>query len=114
MNIFVTRFVASPAGTHFWHSHSGSQRTDGLMGPLIVHQSRSRDPHRDLYDLDLHEHVIMMFDWLNEVAINRVTSHHHQGGDSTPGSILINGKYWLLQYENILQNKTFTIAVILQ
>ena len=99
--IALPRFVASPAGTHFWHSHSGGQRTDGLMGPLIVHPSQSRDPHRDLYDLDLPEHVIMMHDWLVEVVTNRFTSHHHQGGDNKPRNILINGKYELLTYCNI-------------
>ena len=97
----VYRFIASPAGTHFWHSHSGAQRTDGLLGPLIVHQSRTRDEHSDLYDLDLPEHVILLLDWLEEVVMNRFTSHHHQAGDNKPGSILINGKYERMHYNNI-------------
>jgi FtsP/CotA-like multicopper oxidase with cupredoxin domain len=33
---FTYRFVAEPAGTHFWHSHHGVQRPEGLLGPLIV------------------------------------------------------------------------------
>ena len=27
---------ADNSGTHWWHSHAGSQRLDGLFGPLIV------------------------------------------------------------------------------
>ena len=29
-------FNATPAGTHWYHSYSGAQRTDGLFGALIV------------------------------------------------------------------------------
>jgi hypothetical protein len=29
-------FVASPAGTHFWHAHAGMHVADGITGPLIV------------------------------------------------------------------------------
>ncbi|XP_078590744.1 uncharacterized protein LOC144870452 isoform X1 [Branchiostoma floridae x Branchiostoma japonicum] len=38
---FVYRFRAEPAGTHFYHSHLGTQREDGLFGALIVHRARS-------------------------------------------------------------------------
>ena len=33
---FEYRFIAEPAGTHFWHAHHGIMRSDGLFGPLIV------------------------------------------------------------------------------
>lgn len=33
---FTYRFLAEPAGTHFWHAHHGVQRPEGLFGPLIV------------------------------------------------------------------------------
>eukprot|EP01060_Flectonema_neradi_P003697 TRINITY_DN1239_c0_g1_i2.p1 TRINITY_DN1239_c0_g1~~TRINITY_DN1239_c0_g1_i2.p1 ORF type:complete len:648 (+),score=118.20 TRINITY_DN1239_c0_g1_i2:76-2019(+) len=33
---FEYRFIAEPAGTHFWHAHHGILRSDGLFGPLIV------------------------------------------------------------------------------
>ncbi|KXJ06536.1 L-ascorbate oxidase [Exaiptasia diaphana] len=35
---FQYRFVANPAGTHWYHSHLEAQRADGLFGPLIVHR----------------------------------------------------------------------------
>ncbi len=31
-------FEATPAGTHWYHSHVGAQRTDGLFGALIVQE----------------------------------------------------------------------------
>jgi FtsP/CotA-like multicopper oxidase with cupredoxin domain len=33
---FVYEFQATPAGTHWYHSHTGVQYGDGLFGPLIV------------------------------------------------------------------------------
>ena len=32
-------FEANPSGTHWYHSHLGAQRTDGLFGALIVHEN---------------------------------------------------------------------------
>ena len=37
---FTYRFVASPAGTHWYHGHVGFQRMDGLFGNLIVHSAQ--------------------------------------------------------------------------
>jgi hypothetical protein len=33
---YVHAQVNEPPGTYFWHGHSGSERVDGLTGPLIV------------------------------------------------------------------------------
>ena len=33
---FVYEFRATPAGTHWYHAHTGVQYGDGLLGPLIV------------------------------------------------------------------------------
>ena len=35
---FTYRFIATPAGTHWWHSHFQNQRVDGFYGFLIVHK----------------------------------------------------------------------------
>jgi FtsP/CotA-like multicopper oxidase with cupredoxin domain len=35
---FVYEFRATPAGTHWYHSHTGVQYGDGLLGPLIVEE----------------------------------------------------------------------------
>lgn len=34
---FQYRFIANPAGTHWWHSHEKAQYPDGLRGKMIVH-----------------------------------------------------------------------------
>ena len=39
--VFQYRFLASPAGTHWYHSHVGAQRTDGLFGSLIVREKNA-------------------------------------------------------------------------
>jgi FtsP/CotA-like multicopper oxidase with cupredoxin domain len=33
---FTYEFTATPAGTHWYHSHTGVQYSDGLFGPLII------------------------------------------------------------------------------
>jgi FtsP/CotA-like multicopper oxidase with cupredoxin domain len=33
---FRYRFIAEPAGTFWYHAHTGEQYADGLRGPLIV------------------------------------------------------------------------------
>ena len=38
---FQYEFKASPAGTHWYHSHVGAQRTDGLFGAFIVREKSS-------------------------------------------------------------------------
>ena len=35
-------FKATPAGTHWYHSHVGAQRTDGLFGALIVRENNNQ------------------------------------------------------------------------
>ncbi|EDO32219.1 predicted protein, partial [Nematostella vectensis] len=34
---FQYRFVAEPAGTHWYHSHMDTKKADGLYGAFIVH-----------------------------------------------------------------------------
>jgi hypothetical protein len=53
-------FVAHPAGTTFYHSHSGSQRVSGMTGPLVVVDPD--EPYADLPD----RHVFIQ-DWFNQV-----------------------------------------------
>ena len=83
------RFKADPSGTHFWHSHTGFQRADGVVGSLIVREPD--DPHGALYDHDLPDHVVLIQDWLIEMTLNRFTGNHHSDSDNKPKSALING-----------------------
>lgn len=112
-------FIATEAGTHFWHSHSGIkegnfsiiiqqsndatrmifnrvrnpflgfQRGDGVFGPLIVRTPPKVNWHNDLYDID--KYIIQISDWTHELGIDKFLNHHHAGGDNKPPNILING-----------------------
>ncbi len=53
---FVYEFIATPAGTHWYHSHAGVQYSDGLFGPLIVDEPTP--PAK--YD---REEIVLINDW---------------------------------------------------
>ncbi|XP_062578137.1 uncharacterized protein LOC134240038 [Saccostrea cucullata] len=58
-NSFLYRFKAEPRGTHWYHAHQGTMRTDGLAGPLIVL------PHEERLDIPEVEDdfILMIQDW---------------------------------------------------
>jgi len=58
------KFTAQPVGTHWWHSHSGMQRNDGLFGALIV-RPRPTEEEEEEAVIDRHVLVINDFDPLN-------------------------------------------------
>lgn len=87
---FRYNFNADNPGTHFWHSHLGMQRGDGLFGAIIVRNHN--EPHEKLYDFDLSEHTIITNDWTHMTGTAVFTAHHHGGGDNKPPNILINGR----------------------
>ena len=64
---FRYRFRASPAGTHWYHAHSGAQRTDGLLGALIVKELTTDSR----YTIDLpDQHTLILTDWFLEASID--------------------------------------------
>ena len=80
-------FKATPSGTHWYHSHLGSQRTDGLFGALVVHENDTEyqdiiaDVSEDLPGnqrcMDLPEmHTITLLDWQREASINLFVKIH--------------------------------------
>lgn len=56
---FEYAFKAEPAGTHWYHSHTGIQYSEGLYGPLIV------EARNNPYQYD-REQVLMIGDWFVE------------------------------------------------
>nr|CAH7745046.1 unnamed protein product [Callosobruchus chinensis] len=84
-------FKAEQVGTHFWHSHIGMQRVDGVYGPLIVKQPEEQDPVSQFYDFDLPQHVMMIIDWEKPSSMDKFLAHHHNGDDNKPTTLLING-----------------------
>ncbi|XP_072045772.1 hephaestin-like protein [Amphiura filiformis] len=71
---FTYKFKASPAGTHWWHSHSNLQRQDGAFGAFIVKHAPERDVNNGYYDYDLPEHVVFIQDWPHDPTISRATA----------------------------------------
>lgn len=41
---FTYKFTATEVGTHWYHAHSGVQRTEGLYGPFIVTENLNENP----------------------------------------------------------------------
>lgn len=68
------------------------QRADGAFGSFIVREPKETNPHADLYDYDLPEHVMIVLDWEHQLGTEKFLAHHHGGGDNKPPSLLINGK----------------------
>ena len=56
---FTYAFKVEPAGTHWYHSHTGMQYGDGVFGPLIIAE---KEPIAK-YD---REEIIMMHDWFHK------------------------------------------------
>ncbi len=66
---FVYRFKATPAGTHWYHSHFKSQRLDGLHGLFIVHKKIP----------DIPEFHLKVIDWYHVSSVTlEVTSPYNR------------------------------------
>lgn len=89
---FTYDFLSDTPGTQWWHSHSGLQRADGLFGPVVVRQRKDDEVHSSLYDIDDHEHVIMMSDWTDTLSMQHMMKDLHADGPGGPDAILINGR----------------------
>ena len=65
---YTYEFRASPAGTHWYHAHSGAHRTDGLYGALIV---KDTIPGFGIEIKDYPErHTLLLMDWQEEPSID--------------------------------------------
>ena len=75
-------FKASPAGTHWYHSHLGAQRTDGLFGGLIVRE-KSATFQKAIVAIGLEqledrpsEHTLTLIDWQRESSLSLFVQIH--------------------------------------
>ncbi|XP_032682635.1 laccase-1-like isoform X2 [Odontomachus brunneus] len=98
---FRYEYIATEAGTHFWHSHLGLQRGDGVFGPLLVRVPPAKDWHKDLYDFD--EFTLVVADWIHELSDSMFLAHHHSNGTNKAPNLIING---LGRYTTIKENET--------
>ncbi|XP_034245312.1 laccase-2-like [Thrips palmi] len=87
---FRYQFLAEPAGTYFWHSHSGVHKVNGISGPLIIKEYEP--PHAELYDYDLPEHVIFLQDWMHVDAEFVLPGLATRLTGQPSDSLLINGQ----------------------
>ncbi len=76
--VFQYRFVAAPAGSHWYHSHLGAQRTDGLFGALIVREKSTDQVKEKLGSFeDLpNEHTLTLLDFQREASLSLFTIIH--------------------------------------
>lgn len=123
---FRYAFHARDEGTHFYHSHSGHQKIDGLfgkcfyqfpiniirdikhylnylLGALIVRKPIEAVVNKGNYDFDLPEHLILAFDWMHQMADGHFPGMMRRS--SLSESILINGRGRYFNVRNILQFK---------
>lgn len=87
---FRYAFHADDEGTHFYHSHSGHHKIDGVYGALIVREPTIHSLGRHFYDFDLPEHVILAADWMHEMAENHFPGMIKRSLLSQ--SMLVNGR----------------------
>ncbi|KAK8727904.1 hypothetical protein OTU49_009512, partial [Cherax quadricarinatus] len=83
-------FLATTPGTHWWHSHTGVHRAEGVFGAFVVRQTQ--DLYLDTYDVDSPDHVLVLQDWLHKSALDKFSGRHHHTQDDFASAILINGK----------------------
>lgn len=88
-NKFQYRFNVSEAGTHYWHAHTGFQRTDGLFGRFVVRNPKALEPNGNLYDFDENQHALILSDWMNVMATEFAPGTHQKA--LKVDSVLING-----------------------
>ncbi|KAK4875378.1 hypothetical protein RN001_011800 [Aquatica leii] len=87
-NVFRYKWKAENPGTHFWHSHTGFQKIDGLAGSIIVREAT--DIHQHLYDYD--NNILMISDWYHYLANERFPGRLKTNRGQDPNNLLINGK----------------------
>ena len=76
--VFQYRFKASPAGTHWYHSHLGAQRTDGLFGALIVRERDADQVREELgeFEDDPSQHTLTLLDLQREASLSLFVQIH--------------------------------------
>ncbi|KAK9456292.1 Cupredoxin [Dipodascopsis uninucleata] len=90
---FVYEFILTQSGTFWWHSHSSTQRGDGMFGAFIV-----KDPENEHYiegrDYD-EEILLVIHDYYHRTAhdlYNFYMSKTSGGLEPPPDNLLINGQ----------------------
>ncbi|KAF8504969.1 multicopper oxidase-domain-containing protein [Hysterangium stoloniferum] len=91
------------SGTFWWHSHSTTQRADGLYGGLVIHDTVSKQPDIGYVKEELRirqkdalfsERILLIGDWYHRNATEMLAwyrSKKSNGWEPTPETALYNG-----------------------
>ncbi|XP_060075388.1 uncharacterized protein LOC132555065 [Ylistrum balloti] len=83
---FTYRFRATPAGTYWYHSHIGAQRSMGLNGALVI---------REKIPLETDEHILTIQDWNHDIDSDMVYMKMYYGnyenGTKVPNTKSLEG-----------------------
>jgi FtsP/CotA-like multicopper oxidase with cupredoxin domain len=82
---FVYEFRATPAGTHWYHSHVGVQYGEGLFGPLVVEDKKPIAR----YD---REEILLLNDWFLQPADTLLAKLQKGGKGAMPDKMEMKGK----------------------
>ncbi|KAK9382773.1 Cupredoxin [Kockiozyma suomiensis] len=81
----------SQYGTYWYHSHYGTQYSDGVYGPLVIHSADEDEMIGDMYDYD---QVVLIQDWYHGVSFGYLPEYlasNNENTEPTPDNGLING-----------------------
>lgn len=83
--------ILGQSGTYWYHSHQGTQASDGLLGPLIVHSREEQSLQRINYTTD---QIIMIQDHYHDLTgalLMRYLEPDRENAEPVPDGALING-----------------------
>lgn len=83
----------------------GSQRGDGLFGPLIIRSPPNKNPHANLYEYD-NQHMALL-DWENIYDVDAMIWEYQDKPMYVPNTILVNG---LGRYKKFHRNNESTFV----
>ena len=89
---FLYEFTLTQTGTYWWHSHSQTQRLDGLFGALIVHGAGEAYQMGRDYDEEV---VVLLQDYYHTPAPDMLAwylTRASSGFEPVPDNGLINGQ----------------------
>ena len=68
-------FKANPSGTFWYHSHTATQRTDGMYGGLIILERNMKEIQAKIgaFQDEPEQHIILITEWFPQSASNYLT-----------------------------------------
>jgi len=82
--------VENQYGTYWYHSHYGTQYSDGLVGPLIIHAPEEKTAQQE-YDVD---QVVLLSDWYHDLSAALLPAYlapDNENNEPVPDNGLIQG-----------------------